>query len=112
MDNKIPLAPVEIKQMKECPICGREVYENPNKPYKICIVCRTVGPDRLYYIPEKGKLVTIFHKERIPKIPVEEMRKLYEEYYQQVVEHGKQMKEKSRKSGVKPRFKRSYNESK
>jgi hypothetical protein len=40
------------------------------------------------------------------------MRKLYEEYYQQVEEHGKQMIEKLRKSGVKPRFKRSYNESK
>ena len=70
-------------KMKECPICGREIYEIAMEPYNICIVCRTVGPDPPHYIPVKGKLKTIFHKERIPIIPVEDMMKLYDEYYEQ-----------------------------
>jgi len=103
-------------QMK-CAICGNEWEFSEGqyklRPFKICYNCILIGPhEPAHYTIPKGKLVSSFLRDRESIIVSEdEMRKLYQEYYQQTEEHYRKMNEELKKSGYKSTIKKSYTES-
>lgn len=84
----------------KCAICGYEWKISEKRhdvyPYKICENCALIGPNEPanFKVPE-GKLVPSFLKDRESIIvSEEEMHRLYDEYYNQLSNVSKYLKEK------------------
>jgi len=96
----------------KCAICGYE-WEFSEKqyelqPFRICANCASIGSDEpaRYTVP-KG-LARFFLRDRESIIVSEdEMRKLYQEYYEQAGEHFKKLSEKLKRGYMSTR-KKSY----
>ena len=84
----------------KCAICG-DGWEYTNErfeldPFKICVNCRLLGPEKpgVYTVPEESDLPSSVHDRLFVIVPDDEIPKIFEQFFDEVDEYAKKIKEK------------------
>jgi hypothetical protein len=68
----------------KCAICGNDIEYDEFHPFKICLNCRILGPDKpaRYMIPKGSDLPPSVHDRLFPIVSDEELPEIYNRYFE------------------------------
>jgi hypothetical protein len=81
---------------KKCPICGGDIEYGEKHPFKICLNCLLIGPDKpgVYALPKGPDLFRSMNDRVKPIVPDKDIPKIFLEVFHDFAEYRKIMKEK------------------
>jgi len=76
--------------------CGNDIEYNEFHPFKICLNCRILGPNKSakYIIPKDSDLPPSVHDRLFPIVSDEELPTIYHEYFDDLRKFAEKMKKK------------------